>query len=169
MIKTDHIQTCTVPNDIMLGEIRKLVAEGHPVKFRVRGQSMLPFIVGDRDSVRLVKTNVYCPQDIALAEIQPGHYVLHRIVSVTGQQPKDSVILMGDANLKEQEHCSVGDLAGIVDRIFRHCNEIDPHSRTEQMAVYCWQLLTPLRRWLLAVYRRTYLRHQNNNCTNTKI
>jgi len=166
MIKTDHIQTCIVPNDILLGEIRKLVAEGHPVKFRVRGQSMLPFIVGDRDSVRLVKTTLYRPKDIALAEIRPGHFMLHRIVSVAGNQPKDSVTLMGDANLKEQEHCRIDNLAGRVDRIFRNGKEIDPHGRTERIAVYCWLLLMPLRRWLLGVYRRTYLRHHNKTCSN---
>jgi hypothetical protein len=169
MIKADHIHTCIVPNDILLGEIRKLVAEGHPVKFRVRGYSMLPFIVGDRDSVRLVKTNVYQPKDIVLAEIQPGHYVLHRIVSIAGNQPEDSVILMGDANMKEQEHCYINNLAGRVDRIFRNCNEIDPYSSTERIAVYCWQLLMPLRRWLIGVYRCAYLRYQNKICRNKKI
>ena len=44
-----------VPNDVMLGEVRKMIAEDHSVTIKVKGRSMLPFIVGERDSVRLVK------------------------------------------------------------------------------------------------------------------
>ena len=63
---------------------------------------MLPFIVGDRDSVRLRKEPV-AVGDAVLAEIAPGRYVLHRIISLV----KDRVVLMGDGNLSGVETCGL--------------------------------------------------------------
>ena len=42
-----------VPNAILLAEVSALVQEGKQVELLTKGCSMLPFIVGDRDSVRL--------------------------------------------------------------------------------------------------------------------
>jgi hypothetical protein len=143
-----------VPNAIMLAEVGKLIAEGHPVTIKVKGSSMLPFIVGDRDSVRIIGSRPFFIKDIVLAEISPGHYVLHRIEHLTGNEPDDEVTLMGDGNLIGREHCKVSNLVGRVDRIFRNGKEIDPYSRSERMAVSIWLRLLFVRRWLLGIYRR---------------
>lgn len=143
-----------VPNDIILGEARKMIAEGHPVTIRVKGVSMLPFIVGDRDSVRLVKPTNLKEGDIALAEIDEGHYVLHRIERIEPTR----ITLMGDGNLRGKEYCRRKDIAGKVDLIYRNGKEINPSSASEQRKVRLWLALSPIRRILLAILRRTVFR-----------
>lgn len=39
-----------VPNSVLLPEVERLLREGRRVTLRTRGHSMLPFIVGCRDS-----------------------------------------------------------------------------------------------------------------------
>lgn len=152
----DRMEVHVVPNDVLLSEVRQLLSEGHPVTIKVKGSSMLPFIVGNRDKVRLVVSRVYLPKDIVLAEIAPGRYVLHRIKEITGSGTSLGVTLMGDGNLVGCEHCSLSDIAGKVDCIFRNRKEVDPTSRRERIAVDIWLRLTPIRRWLLAIYRRIF-------------
>jgi hypothetical protein len=142
-----------VPNDVMLGEVRKMIAEGHRVTIKVKGVSMLPFIVGDRDSVRLVKPSHLKERDIALAEIDEGHYVLHRIKRIEPTR----ITLMGDGNLRGMEFCRPKDIAGKVEVIFRNGKSIDPWASSEQRRVGIWLALTPIRRILLAIYRRMIL------------
>jgi len=71
-----------LPNDIMLGEVTALLREGKKVIIMTKGNSMLPFIRGEKDSVNLELRDTLEEGDIALAQIRPGHYVLHRVVSV---------------------------------------------------------------------------------------
>ena len=59
----------TLPNEVLLGEISALLAEGREVAFTPKGTSMLPFIRGGRDSVTLKK----------LAEVKVGDIVLVRL------------------------------------------------------------------------------------------
>ena len=142
-----------VPNDVMLGEVRKMIAEGHSVTIKVKGVSMLPFIVGNRDSVRLVKPSHLRERDIALAEIDEGHYVLHRIKRIEPTR----ITLMGDGNLRGLEFCRPKDIAGKVEEIYRNGKSVNPWSAKEQHRVSLWLALTPIRRILLTIYRRVLL------------
>ena len=89
--------------------------------------------------------------DIALAEIDEGHYVLHRIERIEPTR----ITLMGDGNLRGKEYCRRKDIAGKVDLIYRNGKEIDPWATTEQRHVRLWLALTPIRRILLFIYRRS--------------
>lgn len=153
-IGENHVHVKMLPNDILLGEVRKLVDEGHPVTLRVKGNSMLPFIYGGRDNVRFVKPSQYHVRDIALAEVGKGVYVVHRIIQIEG----DRVTLMGDGNICGKEHCRLADLAGFVECIIREEREIDPYSEKYRRWDRWWRRLLPVRRWILAVLKRTVLR-----------
>lgn len=145
-----------IPNDVLLGEVRRLIAEGHAVVLRVKGASMWPFVVGGRDSVRLVRPDGLRERDIVLAEIAAGHYVLHRIRRIEA----GDVTLMGDGNLRGVEHCRAEDVVGRVEAIVRRGREVNPYSTAERRRVALWLWLTPIRRWLLAagrLWRRTQL------------
>ena len=139
-----------VPNSVMLGEVRKMIAEGHQVTIKVKGVSMLPFIVGDRDSVLLVKPTDFGVGDIVLAEIGKGKYVLHRVRAIQDFH----ITLMGDGNLRGTEQCLRENVAGKVVKIIRRGKEVDPCSHREKFYVRLWLSLLPVRRWLLAIYRR---------------
>ena len=45
-----------VPNRILFANVCELLSQGKTVVIEVKGCSMLPFIVGDRDSVKLAQT-----------------------------------------------------------------------------------------------------------------
>jgi len=145
-----------VPNEILLDEVRDLINEGHPVIIKVRGNSMLPFIIGDKDSVRLIYKVSYKVGDIVLAEVSKGHYVLHRIFSMSG----NNVTLMGDGNVNIYEHCKIKDIVAGVDVIFHNGIEKSPYKKFTETQVRVWKKMHPIRRWLLAVYRRTLYKFQ---------
>lgn len=85
-------------NEIIQNAVR-LVDEGLRVTFPVKGFSMLPFIIGSRESVDLVKPENLRVGDVVLAWVEGHRYVIHRIISIDG----DRVTLMGDGNIAGHE------------------------------------------------------------------
>lgn len=57
----------TLPNAVLLGEATSLLNEGRHVIIPTKGTSMLPFIVGEKDSVKLLKKDEVHRGDIVLA------------------------------------------------------------------------------------------------------
>ena len=144
-----------VPNAILLAEVSALVQEGKEVELLTKGCSMLPFIVGDRDSVRLRKEPV-AVGDAVLAEIAPGRYVLHRIISLV----KDRDVLMGDGNLSGVETCGLSDVKAKAVAVIRpRGKEIDCTTAGYARKVRFWGSLPRIvRRVWLALLRRTICR-----------
>ena len=102
-----------IPNDLLLGEVSRLVAEGEKVTIMTKGVSMLPFIRGERDSVLLQRPENLAPGMIVLAYVENRRYVLHRIMSVEG----DKVTLMGDGNIVGAERCRIEDVKAVAVKI----------------------------------------------------
>lgn len=141
----------TVPNDILFAQVCDLLDEGREVLFRPKGNSMLPFIVEKRDSVRL-KKEPWAEGDIVLAELSKGQYVLHRIVRIAG----DKVILHGDGNLAGMEHCRREDVKGkVISVLHRNGKESFPSAQGYVKKVKLWYS-TPriIKRVILAILRR---------------
>ena len=129
----------------------KLVEEGVCVTFPVKGQSMLPFIIGGRESVILTAPGHVKVGDVVLAWVEGCRYVVHRIVKISG----DDVTLMGDGNIAGVEHCHLNDVKALASHV------VDDHERRHDLyapwrmrAVALWQWLLPIRRYILAIYRR---------------
>ena len=96
------MQKRIVANALLLPEVKKILSEGLTVTLPVTGNSMLPFIIGGRESVVLQKPSAPLQKgEIVLAQIAPDSYVIHRIVDCRGGQ----IILMGDGNLSATEAC----------------------------------------------------------------
>ena len=144
------MQTKTVPNAELIPAIGKLIEEGQEVIFKPKGMSMLPFIRGGRDSVLLRKAGELKVGDIALAEISEGRYVLHRIEKIEGE----TIVLMGDGNLVGRERCRREDVMAIAVKIIKGSREIDCQSPGHLRNAEIWKRLLPVRRYLLAIYRR---------------
>lgn len=144
------MQRLVVPNGILLPEVEKLLNEGATLTLKVKGNSMLPFIVGGRDSVVLAKAGSLQEGDMVLARLADRQYVLHRIVRLQGEE----VTLMGDGNLHGTEHCRPADICGKVIRLQRNGRYIEVDAPSERRKAALWQRLRPVRRYLLAAYRR---------------
>lgn len=136
-----------IPNAIMLGEVSRMLQEGHSVVISTKGASMSPFIRGERDSVELLREPKVEVGDIVLAQIAPGHYVLHRVHALDSE----NVTLKGDGNLDGTENCSVGDICGTAVAILRRGN------RRIDCKAPCWK--RRFRRWVSAprIVRRVVL------------
>lgn len=144
-----------LPNNELLLDLIKLVNEGQRVILPVNGNSMLPFIIGGRESVELVKPKTVAVGDVVLAWINGCRFVVHRIIRIEGNQ----VQLMGDGNITAEEYCILSDVKARAEYV------ITPHGKrrylyTPQRLRFSrlWSKLLPVRRWILAVYRRTLLK-----------
>ena len=142
-------------NSVLLPEIVRLLNEGHTVTLRLRGFSMRPFLEDGRDKALLTKAVSPKVGDPVLAEIEPKHFVLHRIISIQG----DNVVLRGDGNLGV-EHCKLDDVKGAVIGFYRKGrNKLDrTDGKKWRTYSWIWTRLYPIRRYLLAFYRRIWLR-----------
>ncbi len=140
-----------VPNDILFNHITGLLDQGKSVTFQVKGCSMLPFIVGERDSVNVHKGE-FAPGDAVLAHLPGGNYVLHRVESIDG----DSVTLKGDGNLSGREHCRAEDVKGkVVQVLKRGSRPVDVTGPSYRRKVKRWNSLPYIvRRVVLAIMRR---------------
>lgn len=141
-------------NATLLPQIVKLLNEGHTVTLRLKGFSMRPFLEDDRDKALLTKPVNPKVGDPVLAEISKGRFVLHRLIKIDG----DNVTLRGDGNLGD-EHCKMSDICGGVIGFYRKGrNKIDLISGKKwRIYSFFWTHLYPIRRYLLAVYRRIWI------------
>ena len=148
------METLTLPNDVLLGEVSGMLREGKRVVIRTKGNSMLPFIRGDRDSVELVMADDVSAGDVVLAYLPDRRYVLHRVIGIDAGR----VTLMGDGNIAGTECCSLDALCGKVTCIVRENGDrVDCQNTKYLRRVRMWRRLKPMRRYLLAIYRRVAL------------
>ncbi len=146
------MEKVVLPNQILLSEVAHLLSLGHTVTIAAKGNSMFPFIKSGRDSVVLRQTNQLQIDDIVLAIIPDGSYVLHRIQNIVN----DDITLMGDGNICQKESCKPEDVLGKVSVIIRNNRFVCCASRAESYKVYFWKLLLPIRRYLLGIYNHTF-------------
>lgn len=138
-----------LPNDEWLGEVSQMLREGKSYPIYVKGYSMRPFIEHTRDRVFLEKHDTYNVGDAVLAQIEPGHYVLHRIIEKEGE----SLTLQGDGNVKGVEHCKEQDVSGLVTLYLRPNRTISADDPKLIRRIKWWRKLRPIRRYLLFIYK----------------
>ncbi len=135
----------------IINEAIRLVAEGVCVTLPVNGNSMLPFIVGGRESVVLQKPVHVKVGDIVLAWVVPGRWVVHRIISIDDA----NVTLMGDGNLMGTEHCTPSDIKAKATHVVDGKEKMHYlYTKRRKLAAILWFKLRMVRKYLLAIYRR---------------
>lgn len=150
-----EIKEVQFPNAEFIPELVKLIDEGHTITLRLRGFSMRPFLEDNRDKALLAKPIKTQLGDVVLAEIAPKHFVLHRVVRLKG----NNVTLRGDGNLGT-EQCKLTDVKGFAIGFYRKGREKLDKTNALKWRTYSfvWCALLPFRRYLLAFYRRIWLR-----------
>ena len=147
--------THTISDNEIIQNAIALVNEGLRVTFPVKGYSMLPFIVGSKESVDLVKPEHLEDGHVVLAWVEGCRYVVHRIIRIEGEQ----VTLMGDGNIAGVEHCTLSDVAALAINVVTPQGKHHPlYAPWRIKASRLWWRLLPIRRWILAIYRRTWLK-----------
>lgn len=136
-----------IANEVLLEEAAALMNEGREVTIKPLGNSMLPFIRGGKDNVRMKKMPSVAVGDMLLVRLQGPRYVLHRLIRKEGER----LTLMGDGNLVGTESCTEADVMGTVTAIERGSRVVVPGNGR------WWRILKPFRRYILAIYRRVFL------------
>lgn len=154
--KKQYLKEIKLENAVFLPEVVKLLEEGHTVTLRLRGFSMRPFLEDNRDKALLTKPVNPKVGDPVLAEIEPKHFVLHRIIRIEGE----NVTLKGDGNIGV-EHCKLKDVQGAVIGFYRKGRKTLDRTDGWKWRLYSWiwMRLSPIRRYLLGFYRRIWLKY----------
>lgn len=143
-------ETRTMANEVLLPQVVQMLAEGHTVTLPLRGRSMRPFLEDGRDKALLVAVKEP-PRvgDAVLAEISKGHYVLHRIVKIDGED----VTLRGDGNLGT-ESCRIEDIRALATAFYRKGRNEPDSVKGWKWRIYSWlwMKLLPIRRFLLFAF-----------------
>ena len=149
------METITIDNNQLIGEVKKLLKTFPSVVLPVKGTSMLPFIIGSKESVELVRWEKdFQIGDIVLAWTK-DYYVIHRIIKING----DDYTLMGDGNIIGTESCKRSDIVAKAEYVVdKHGNKHYLYTPRRCQASRLWNKLKPVRRWILAIYRRTILK-----------
>ncbi|MCD7714072.1 MAG: S24/S26 family peptidase [Prevotella sp.] len=141
----------TVDNAELFPFLVSLMEQGHTVTLKLKGVSMRPFLEDERDVALMRLATEVVEGEPVLAEVGKGHFVLHRVLKVEGEE----VTLLGDGNLAT-EHCTKGDVKAQVIGFYRKGRQtLDRVDGRKWRAYSCvWMRLRPVRRYLLAIYRR---------------
>ena len=139
-------------DELIIQEAVRLVQDGVSVTFPVKGRSMLPFIIGGRESVILQKPGSLQRGQVVLAQVGPDRYVVHRIIKV---EP-DRITLMGDGNICGTESCTPSNVLAIATHVVDEKGKRRTlESKGQMFKARVWFRIRPLRRIILAVLRRT--------------
>ena len=134
----------------IIDEAVALVNDGFSVTLPVAGRSMLPFIIGGRESVILTPPANLRRGIVALAWVEDKRYVLHRIERIEG----DRVTLMGDGNLAGKEHCRLADIKAMATHVVDSSHKRHYlYTRWRKAASEIWRKLLPIRRYLIFLIR----------------
>ena len=110
----------------ILPKINEALAKGQTFSFMPNGISMLPTIVGGRDTVTIAKpTNKLKKFDIILYRRKSGQFVLHRIIDLDG----DGYILCGDNEVYPEKNIEQNQIIGVVTRYTRKGKIIEVDSK----------------------------------------
>lgn len=146
-----------MPNEIretkleaLMPLIRETLAAGNTVRFTPRGNSMLPMLHSDRDTVTLSPVPPRLQKyDLPLYQRENGQYVLHRVVAVG-----ETYTCIGDNQFAREEGLTHDQMIGLVTAFTRNGREYtvtDPAYR-----LYCrvWHYTRLPRRLWRGLWRR---------------
>ena len=149
--KTEKVERKLLPNrEYLAFVVEELSREpGRTGILPLRGRSMRPFLEHERDKALLQIVEQVKVGDAVLAEITPGHYVLHRIIKMENGQ----VTLRGDGNLG-CEYCRVEDIRAKAIGFYRKGRTKPDSTNGRKWRIYSWWWirLYPIRRYLLFLW-----------------
>lgn len=144
-----EIKTIQMRNDVLLPFVVEQLNAGHTATLPLRGRSMRPFLEDGRDKALLQAVDVPQVGDAVLAELLPGHFVLHRIISIDGEK----VTLRGDGNLSSDPTCTLADIRAKAIGFYRKGRTTLDNTSGRKWRIYSWwwTRLFPIRRYLLFI------------------
>ena len=146
--------TIVKEQNIMMEEITRLVSEGKTVSITAKGYSMNPFIMHLRDQIVLGSwtDEQICKGAVVLVKDTRGCFVIHRIIRRDG----DQITLMGDGNIGITETADIKDIIALMHAVTKKGRTYSVKSLRWRLYSWFWKVLTPVRRYPLALWRRLH-------------
>ena len=138
----------------MMTEISRLISEGKTVTITAKGYSMNPFIVHLKDQITIGpwKDEQIKEGAVVLAKDTRGAYLIHRIIKRDGAR----LTLMGDGNIGLTETARTSEVIGLMQSVTKKGRTYSVQSLRWRLYSWFWKMLTPVRRYPLALWRRTH-------------
>lgn len=133
--------------------VAELLRTGGTARIKVLGNSMRPYLIHERDYVLLQRQDTVQVGDIVFAEVQPHHYILHRVVKIAGEL----LTLRGDGN-RTIEQCKLSNVCGTVIGFYRKGRTELEELNTLRYSLYTsfWMHTLPLRRYMLYAHNLVF-------------
>lgn len=121
--------------------INELLLNGQKVRITVTGNSMMPFLMENRDSVELSAASIHDLRfgQIALIKRDNGTYILHRVIF----KSKNSFYLAGDAQCRIEGPLLPRHLVAVVSAIWRKGKLISPSNMIWRILSCIWWIRLP--------------------------
>ena len=148
------MNTIIKEQSLMMTEISRLISEGKTVTITAKGYSMNPFIVHLKDQITIGpwKDEQIKEGAVVLAKDTRGAYLIHRIIKRDG----DRLTLMGDGNIGLTETARTSEVIGLMQSVTKKGRTYSVQSLRWRLYSWFWKMLTPVRRYPLALWRRTH-------------
>lgn len=129
--------------------LQELTEEGRTVSLLISGNSMLPFLVHERDYIFFRKPeNGLKKGDMVFFRRDTGEYVMHRICKVKD----DQYFIVGDAQNVIEGPVRRDQIFAKVIRVERKGRQIGPGNFWWEFFEHIWINLIPFRRMLVRIY-----------------
>ncbi len=139
-----------IANSVIMDIVIEAISKGKDITIPTKGVSMLPFIIGERDTVTLTAVDSLKLYDIVVARYGEDHYILHRVIAIDGE----NITLMGDGNIRGVEHITGEQVIAKVKFINHKGKAIDCSTPRQIRRARIWRSLLPIRRYIIAIYAR---------------
>ena len=140
--------------ETMMPEIKARISEGHTVTITAKGYSMNPFIVHMKDKMTFGpwEDHMIKKGAVVLVKDVRGVYLAHRIIARKG----DKIKLMGDGNIGITEIADIENIIGLLTCVTKKRRSYKTDGLIWRLYSWFWQLITPIRRYPLALWRRLH-------------
>lgn len=131
--------------------VAELLQNDQKVRMTVTGNSMLPFLRENIDSIELSSISFHSLRlgSIPLIKRVSGQYILHRLV----WKRKNQFYIAGDAQNWVEGPLCPEQLVAVVTKVWRGNRSVSPFSILWQLASFLWWLRLPTRYVLKKPYK----------------
>lgn len=132
--------------------LRELTEQGREVNMLISGNSMSPFLMHGRDSIRLKKPDRKLRKgDMVFFQRKSGKFVMHRIIRVR----KEGFYLLGDSQQSSEIEGPIEEsqIFAMITSVCRKGRWIGPGNFWWKFFEHYWIIMIPFRRFLINTYR----------------
>ena len=143
----------TVDTTSYLDMMKGLLQEGRDVPVLISGNSMSPFLVHQRDTIRISPVKGPLKKgDMALYQRSTGQYVMHRICRVKKKNGQREYYFIGDAQMEVEGPVSGEQIAGVITAVQRKGKWLKPGNFWWEFFRLVWVRVIPMRKMIQKAY-----------------